>query len=195
MNDEIPKEICSLRYPTIDLAIGQILQLGGGTQLSKLDIKDAYRIVPEHPQDWKLLGLFWKGSYYIDTRLPFGLGSAPKIFADEAQWLIMQRGVGHCLHYLDDFLFLVPPEVVATALEVASATLTELGIPLAPGKLEGPTTRLTFLRIELDTSTMIARLPEERCYVSRPSWICGKIGRHAQNGTCCPFWEFSNMPP
>ena len=94
MNDGIPKEICSLRYPTIDLAIGQILQLGGGTQLSKLDIKDAYRIVPEHPQDWKLLGLFWKGSYYIDTRLPFGLGSAPKIFADEAQWLIMQRGGG-----------------------------------------------------------------------------------------------------
>ena len=78
MNDGIPKEICSLRHPTIDLAIGQILQLGGRTQLSKLDIKDAYRIVPEHPQDWKLLGLFWKGSYYIDTRLPFGLGSAPK---------------------------------------------------------------------------------------------------------------------
>ena len=165
VNDGIPKEICSLRYPTIDLAIGQILQLGAGTQLSKLDIKDAYRIVPVHPQDWELLGLVWKGSYYIDTRLPFGLRSAPKIFtalADAAQWLIMQRGAGHCLHYLDDFLFLEPPEAVATALEVASATLAELGIPLAPGKLEGPTTKLTFLGIELDTSAMIARLPEEK---------------------------------
>ena len=86
----------------MDLAISQILHLGVGILLSKLDIKDVYRIVHVYPEDWQLLGLYWKGAYYVDTRLPFGLRSAPKIFtalADAAQWLICQHGVLHCLHY------------------------------------------------------------------------------------------------
>ena len=41
VNDGIPCDLCSLRYPSIDLAVQQILQLGQDAQLSKLDIKDA----------------------------------------------------------------------------------------------------------------------------------------------------------
>ena len=47
----------------MDLALSQILHLGVGTLLSKLDIKDQYHIVPVHPEDWQLLGLYWKGDY------------------------------------------------------------------------------------------------------------------------------------
>lgn len=165
VNDGIPPSSCSLRYPSIDMGIQQILTVGRGAQLSKLDIKDAYRIVPVHPDDWPLLGMRWKDKYFVDTRLPFGLRSAPKLFtalADAAQWLIQARGVDRCLHYLDDYFFVEPPHATAKALATATQTLAELGIPLAPDKVEGPTTCLTFLGIELDTVAMTARLPEDK---------------------------------
>ena len=57
----------------------------------KLDIKDAYRIVPVHLDDYHLLGIKWKGSTYVDRALPFGLRSAPKIFnaiADVIAWVL-----------------------------------------------------------------------------------------------------------
>ena len=167
VNDGISPSYCSLRYPSIDMAIRQILAAGRGARLSKLDIKEAYRIVPVHQEDWSLLGMHWKNKYFVDTRLPFGLRSAPKLFtalADAAQWLIQSRGVDCCLHYLDDYFFVESPHVTASALTTATQTLSELGIPLAPDKVQGPTTCLTFLGIELDTVAMTARLPDDKLH-------------------------------
>ncbi|XP_048577014.1 uncharacterized protein LOC116601584 [Nematostella vectensis] len=47
---------------------------------------------------------------------------------------------------------------LATALRVCS----ELGLPLHPGKCEGPSTILTVLGIQIDTVNRIAKLPEEK---------------------------------
>ena len=165
VNDGIPSDRCSLRYPSLDLAIQQILKVGQDAQLSKLDIKDAYRIVPVHPHDWPLLGMHWRGHYYIDTRLPFGLRSAPKLFtalADAVQWLIKSRGVDFCIHYLDDYFFVEPPQAPTLALDTAMQVLSDLGIPVAPEKVDGPATSLTFLGIELDSHTLTARLPADK---------------------------------
>ena len=46
----------------------------------KADVKEAYGMIPIHPQDQPLLGIIWEDSVYIDKTLPFGLYSAPKIF-------------------------------------------------------------------------------------------------------------------
>ena len=51
VNDGISPELCSLQYARVDDAVTIIQQLGRGTQLVKLDLKDAYRIVPVHPAD------------------------------------------------------------------------------------------------------------------------------------------------
>lgn len=56
-NEGILSDLCTLCYLSIDVAIQQILQAGRGTQLSKLDIKDVYRIVLVHPDDCPLLGV------------------------------------------------------------------------------------------------------------------------------------------
>ena len=58
-----------------------ILNLGKGTQLSKLDLQNAYTMVPVHLEDRPLLGIRWRGAVYLDTALPFGLRSVPKIFS------------------------------------------------------------------------------------------------------------------
>ena len=56
-------------------------------QLAKLDIKQAYRMVPIHPTDRLLLAMKWRGKTFIDKALPFGLRSAPLIFTSIADAL------------------------------------------------------------------------------------------------------------
>ena len=81
MIDGISPDDCSLEYTTVDKVATIALRLGKGTLLAKIDIKSAYCIIPVHPAaDRSLLGIKWQGNIYVDTRLPFGLQSAPKIF-------------------------------------------------------------------------------------------------------------------
>ena len=65
------------------------------------------------------------------------------------------------MHYLDDFLILGQPgsSECHQALEKVLAVFWDLGVPVAPEKLEGPTTCLTFLGIEIDTALLEVRLP------------------------------------
>ena len=167
VNDGISPDLCSLRYAKVDDAVNIIRQLGRGTQLVKLDLKDAYRIVPVYPADYHLLGIKWRGNTYVDRALPFGLRSAPKIFnaiANFIAWVLACQGVTYQLHYLDDFLFLGAPnsqqgrEFLTTALQM----LTRLGIPVAVHKTEGPTTALVFLGILVDSYNFELRLPADK---------------------------------
>ena len=57
VNDGIDPQWCSLRYATVDQAIAHILQLGGGALLAKVDAEHAYRNIPVHPEDRRLLGM------------------------------------------------------------------------------------------------------------------------------------------
>ena len=167
INDGIPKDLCSLTYITVDTAIKHIITLGPGTLLAKLDIKSAFRLLPVHPADRHLLAMHWNKQLYIDTCLPFGLRSAPKLFnilADLLAWILDQQGVSPVLHYLDDFLIMGRADSTTCHNNFAAIqqTCQNLGIPLALEKLEGPAHSLTFLGIEMDTIRMEARLPQDK---------------------------------
>ncbi len=167
INDGISSELSSITYASIDDAIQRILQLGRGTQLVKLDLKNAYRIIPVHPQDQHLLAIAWEGSTYVDRALPFGLRSAPKIFsavADMIAWALHCAGVRHFIHYLDDFLLMGAPrtEEGARALSITLRVLEFLGVPVATHKTEGPACLIVFLGIIIDTDAFELRLPAEK---------------------------------
>ena len=96
VNDAIAPDKCHMRYASVWEAAQIIQQLGVGTQLAKLDLHNAYRMVPVHPDDNGLLGVRWGEEVFIDTALPFGLRSAPKIFSamsDALAWILQARGV------------------------------------------------------------------------------------------------------
>ena len=42
---------------------------GRGTLKAKFDVASAYRNVAVHPQDHLLLGMVWRGKYYVDMAL------------------------------------------------------------------------------------------------------------------------------
>ena len=51
VNDFIDPNLSSLSYVSVDDAAAHTWKSGPGAQLAKLDISEAYRIVPVHPQD------------------------------------------------------------------------------------------------------------------------------------------------
>ena len=156
--------MCSITYVTLDNIVDQIIELGMGTLMAKVDIKQAYRIIPVHPDDRFLLGVQWQGEVLLDKVLPFGLRSAPIIFtavADALQWIMVKQGVRNVSHYLDDFLTIGPPgsDVCQHNLDGIIMTCELTGTPLEVDKCEGPTPTITFLGLELDTINMEIRLP------------------------------------
>ena len=167
VNDGIESSLCSLSYLRLDDVIDHIVESGRGTELAKMDIASAYRMVPVHPGDRPLLAVQWAGQIYFDTRLPFGLRSAPKIFsaiADALQWVFQQKGVTWVAHYLDDYITTGPPhgEVCGQNLEIMLSCCRRLGVPVVPEKCAGPSTVMIFLGFELDTNLMVVKLPEEK---------------------------------
>ena len=61
----------------------------------------------------------WKGKYYYDKVLPFGLRSAPCIFnklSNALEWILLNNhNVSFACHILDDFLIIEPPTTTATS--------------------------------------------------------------------------------
>ena len=160
INDGISSDLSTLSYTSVDHLASLVLSHG------KADIQEAYRMIPIHPDDQHLLGIRWNECVYIDRMLPFGLRSAPKIFtavADALQWILNSLGVNHLLHYLDDFILVA--NSVDRALSnrhILIRTFERLGVPLEPSKLEGPSTCLSFLGIEVDTENLQLRLPTDK---------------------------------
>ena len=142
--------------------------------------------------------------YFIDMALPFGLRSAPFIFssvADLLEWILRHNyGLNFLLHYLDDFNTLGPPNSPACQYNLDTCIqlfkdwhiplhpaciqlFKDWHIPLHPDKVEGPSTCLTVLGIELDSLALQGRLPRdkiERIVAPLEFWpvklLCSKKG-------------------
>ena len=103
----------------------------------------------------------------MDTALPFGLRSSPKVLtamADGLLWILGAKGIRSAMHYLNDYLFFGDrgSKECEEALRLALRLCELLGIPVASHKLEGPAAVLTFLGILLDTVRFEIRLPEDK---------------------------------
>ena len=138
VNDGIKSELCSLSYTSVDAAVRIITAMGPGVLPAKFDIESAYRLIPVHPDDRPLLGMMWREKLYVDTALPFGLRSAPKIFnavADALQWIMERNGVPELLHYLDYFLIFGVPGVSRVPAGLGEGTTVVLEVGGAGGKV------------------------------------------------------------
>ena len=80
INDGIDKEEYTVQYSHFDEATSMVRSIGAGCLMSKVDVQHAFRLLPVQQPQWHLLALKWLNCYYINTRLPFGLRSAPHIF-------------------------------------------------------------------------------------------------------------------
>ena len=163
VNDKLLRELTHVVYSSIEDASLAMHALGPGAQLVKIDIRDAYRIIPVHPEERPFLALSWQDRVYVDCQLQFGLASAPAIFsavAEALEWILHRKGVRGVLHYLDDFLLMGAPGSCecSHALSITFSTCKELGVSLVMDKVEGPVASLTFLGIRLCSSPLSVSL-------------------------------------
>ena len=66
--ENIDEEMRSVSYCSVK-DVGDCLQacdIPGQVWMAKVDLVDAYRIVPIRVDDWKFLGICINGKYYID---------------------------------------------------------------------------------------------------------------------------------
>ena len=95
----------------------------------------------------------------------------------------MCAGIAHSIHYLDDYFFCGPSDSVSCqlALDTAVPLCQRLGLPVAPDKVEGPVTIITFLGIELDSVALEIRLPAGKLQATPQSSTngLGGQGRHS----------------
>ncbi|XP_071078479.1 uncharacterized protein [Haliotis cracherodii] len=168
INDFIDTEACSVVYARFDEATHMVQQLGKGALLAKFDIQSAFRIIPVHPSDFELLGIRFEGEFYFDKSLPFGCSISCAIFETFSTFLqwCMQSHLPKCqiMHYLDDFLTggTAGTSHCSDNLNGCVNTLEQLGVPIANDKTVGPTTKLTFLGLEIDTIAMQIRRVQDQ---------------------------------
>ena len=165
INNHIDPELFSLTYCSVDDAYAIVNSLGTGALMSKINLKNAFRLIPVHPRDWNLLGMQWRGKFYIDTFLPFGLRFLFNQLSVVIHWILQQKySIHHLLHYLDDIFTAGAPasQECSSNLSTMLSLCHRINAPVKPSKIEGPTTRLTFLGILIDTSTMTASITDDR---------------------------------
>lgn len=169
-NDEslslnIPRECSSVKYETLTDAIFLINSFES-PWLAKADISEAFRLIPLHPSQYNLTGFYFRDFYY-DRCLPMGCSSSCKIFerfSSALKWILRTRyNVCHVVKVLDDFLFVGSTRAECKySLESFFELCRLINVPIAHQKTEGPTKTLVFLGIELDITSMVARLPKEK---------------------------------
>lgn len=133
--------------------------------MGKIDLKEAYFLVPVHSQDRKFLRFYHKELYEF-TALPFGLCSAPYIFTKLIQPIVSHlRSKGFLsVRYLDDFLCL--GNSYGDCLNNINETvkcLTDLGFIINYDKsVLIPNKSCNFLGYVLNSGSMTMELPNEK---------------------------------
>ena len=167
VNECIDIDDFSMKYCSFDDAVDLLLDAGPNPYMAKVDIKHAFRLCPVRPDEWPLLCFVWAGAFFFDSCLPFGLRSSPFIFnsfADALLWCLSnQLAIDRIIHYLDDFFLChVSFDACQTDMQRLIALFNHLGVPLAPDKVCGPSTCITFLGIEIDSTAHTIRLPADK---------------------------------
>ena len=171
INDYIPKDPYSLQYVRVDDAISIIKSLGQGSFMAKTVLKSAFRLIPGN---WNLLGIYQQNQYYVDLYLPFGLRSAPYLFnqlSDALEW-ILKTIITQGTSFIFQTIFFIA-EAYACRWQCLSSFSTLLRLfmsdraPVVASKTLGPSQVLEFMGIELDSTSMEARLPEDKLLRTR----------------------------
>ena len=87
-------------------------------------------------------------------------------FSTFLHWELQRQvvGVGTVFHYLDDFLFLgsAGSDECACLMQGFKNLCNAIGVPIAQEKTVGPSTKVIFLGLEIDTIEMVVRIPQEK---------------------------------
>ena len=169
VNDNVTYKPC--KWASLDDAFALMTE---GCFLARVDIEEYYRHIPVDPADWDLTAFRWLfpgeelPTELWEPFLPFGLRQAPEVAhrVTTAILAIMRyRGYSGIVGVMDDFLVVADTEAECRRTWLALIALLEhLGFPVnkKPHKTVPPATCQIFLGVELDSTSMEARLGADK---------------------------------
>ena len=162
-NDFLPDN--PFNMTTLQDAVDLSMEAGPAAWYVKLDISACFLSFPIHPDDQKYFYCEAGGDFYQFLSMVFGRKDAPRVatlLLDVVSAIITDAGVPH-VRYLDDFFIVATTKWRAWACaHVASRILVEFGLALSLKKVEGPSQRLEFLGIIIDSLQEVLAISEER---------------------------------
>jgi hypothetical protein len=175
-NDNINKLAVMKVRMSAAAQFGQSVRAAGpGARITKLDMKDAYKLVPAKTSDYRLQGFEWLGRLFIDTQQIFGSAAAAANFDKLASTVLRivlseLRARRISIHRtLDDVVSIVPAsssksaEFAATYRRIADRLNIELAADCPKhDKAFTDETWGTVLGIVFDTLIQCWRMPEHK---------------------------------
>ena len=164
---QIPEQICEIRAFFQDVGPAHSQSSSPEERLmAKIDLKDAFFMVPIAPQFCKFL-LFSVGMQtYQFSCLPFGLCTAPRLFTKVLKPVVERlRSIGiRLVIYIDNMLLMAPSSTLLREQVFATLFLLEnTGFVINNKKsLLQPTQEIEFLEMIIDSVKMDLRLPGEK---------------------------------
>lgn len=168
VNSNIPQEFKSVSYETLDDAISLIIEAGQHSLIAKADVEAAFRQLPIHPKSVHLLGFTWRGKFYADRSLPFGLAiscQCYQAFSDSLAWILKHKlNVKSLTYILDDFIFISSynSNKCLVSLNSFLKLSEEINLPIKHSKTVQPTTLATLHGINVNTDDMTLSLPDDK---------------------------------
>ena len=109
VNNYVPGDVFdeisfTLKYPTVDLVVEKIRDMGPKALLFKVDLQRAFRNLRIDPLDYPLLGFKWKENTYIDVTLAFEFkngAAACQLCTDVITHTLCRQKIW-LMNYLDD---------------------------------------------------------------------------------------------
>ena len=150
----------------MDNITDEVLKLGKGCKIFKVDISRVFRHAPIDPGDLDLLGLYWE-NYFLDFSLPFRYKHGLSIFQTmpDLVLFIMRQGGHNIWNYIDHFLCISLPSKVGKTFTRLQELLSELGLYVSAKKLVLPSTKVTCLGIVVDITEFTVSIPIEKLQV------------------------------
>jgi hypothetical protein len=160
-------------YGSFDQLIDAVLGFGKGCVIFKLDVDSAFRLLPVAVRDRQLLGFSFRGKFYTENRLPFGLSSSPWLFDRfmDALTFVLSKAVSpkisfKLIRYCDDLAIVTGSLDDALIVRDTFVKLAaSLGAPFSAKKLKAegnPDTKCIFLGCGINTETMTSFIPANR---------------------------------
>ncbi|CAC5380591.1 unnamed protein product [Mytilus coruscus] len=149
-------ESVNLTYPSVDDFINLIKLKGRHCGIFKRDLKRAYRQIPIDPGDINFVGFHWKNHIFVNRVLSMGLRSSAHICQRVTSSVVyMMKQSGYLLlNYLDDFAGAEKSEDANFVFDLLGRLLDSCGLEESVEKASSPSTVMTFLGVEFNTSSL-----------------------------------------
>ena len=111
-------------------------------------------------------GIYWRGLFFLDMYLPFGLCSAPYIFTslmDLFVWICNHHyNLSNLSHFVDDFIYVAPPSEAWSSYKNFQNIASIFGVPFKVSKFIAPSPSIDYIGFHLDAPSMTISIPAEK---------------------------------